>query len=50
MAGASKCGNGPSDSPKMRGISCLAADMSASEDGLCCMELLSLYNRMFVYS
>ena len=38
MAEACECGNEPSGSIKMRGISLLAANQLASQEGLCTME------------
>ena len=38
VADACECGNEPSGSIKMRGISWLAANQLASQEGLCTME------------
>ena len=38
VADACECGNEPSGSIKMRGISLLAANQSASQEGLCTTE------------
>jgi hypothetical protein len=40
VAGVCECGNEPSGFRKMRGISVVAAELSASQKGLCSMELV----------
>jgi hypothetical protein len=41
VAGSCECGNEPSGFYKTRGISWLADDLLASEEGLCSLELVS---------